>query len=360
MGVLRGLSAWKWESHLWAWIPFLQFWEAASHLPFKRQREGESEDRNPKQAESEKDSRMLCDPSALALVFLPPQGCMGIPRPPEKQHPGLRAWHYPQLDIMQGFTPQSWDTQGLWNENAQRAENYSKDPIQGVSSYFIFSTKSWKQLHKDNGTEWDGAHSMWFCSRLVKWQLRRAGHSPRRTTSPRKESRLNTGMTLTWTRQALCYSLRSRGICIPPHGSWWATPGFVRETRQILIWWAVSETDTPAQVEMEVKMQLRCLLRRKSWASLWLSGKEPTCQGRRHWFDPLSRRIPHVVEQPSPWARIIEPELWSLGAQTAEPICHNYRSACAPVPVLRNEKALWWAARTLETSSSSKTQHSQK
>ena len=223
-----------------------------------------------------------------------------------------------------------------------------------------FQQRAGSNSMRTMGTEWDGAHSTWFCSRLVKWQLRRAGHSSRQTTSPRKESWLNTGMTLTWTRQALCYSLRSRGICIPPHGSRWATPGFVRETHQILIWWAVSETDTPAQVEMEVKMQLRCLLRRKPWASLWLSGKEPTCQGRRHWFDPLSRRIPHVVEQPSPWARIIEPELWSLGAQTAEPICHNYRSACAPVPVLRNEKVLWWAARTLETSSSSKTQHSQK
>lgn len=35
----------------------------------------------------------------------------------------------------------------------------------GVSSYFISSTKSWKQFHEAMGTEADGAHSTWFCSR---------------------------------------------------------------------------------------------------------------------------------------------------------------------------------------------------
>ena len=93
-----------------------------------------------------------------------------------------------------------------------------------------FQQRAGSNSTRTTGIEWDGAHSMWFCSRLVKWQLRRPGHSPRRTKSPRKEPRLNTGMTLTWTQQVLWYSLRSRGICIPPRGSRWATPGFVRET----------------------------------------------------------------------------------------------------------------------------------
>ena len=54
----------------------------------------------------------------------------------------------------------------------------------------------------------------------------------------------------------------------------------------------------------------------------WLSGEESTCQCRRHWFDPWSRKIPHAVEQLSQ--------------------CHNYR-ACALEPHKRshcNEKSL--------------------
>ena len=31
-----------------------------------------------------------------------------------------------------------------------------------------------------------------------------------------------------------------------------------------------------------------------------LSGKESTCQGRRHWFDPKPRKILHAAEQLSP------------------------------------------------------------
>ena len=34
----------------------------------------------------------------------------------------------------------------------------------------------------------------------------------------------------------------------------------------------------------------------------WLNGKESTCQCRRHGFDPWSRKLPHAVEQLSPYA----------------------------------------------------------
>ena len=39
----------------------------------------------------------------------------------------------------------------------------------------------------------------------------------------------------------------------------------------------------------------------------WSSGSESTCQGREHWFDPLSGKIPHAGEQLSPWACALEP-----------------------------------------------------
>ena len=41
----------------------------------------------------------------------------------------------------------------------------------------------------------------------------------------------------------------------------------------------------------------------------WLSGKESTCQSWRHEFDPWPGKIPHAVEQLSPWATTIEPTL---------------------------------------------------
>ena len=40
--------------------------------------------------------------------------------------------------------------------------------------------------------------------------------------------------------------------------------------------------------------------------SWWPSGKESTCQGRRHEFEPWSRKIPHAVEQLSPCATTTE------------------------------------------------------
>ena len=55
--------------------------------------------------------------------------------------------------------------------------------------------------------------------------------------------------------------------------------------------------------------------------SWWPSGKESACQGRRHKFEPWSRKIPHAMEQLSPCARTTEAVLWSLGATATETVC---------------------------------------
>ena len=51
--------------------------------------------------------------------------------------------------------------------------------------------------------------------------------------------------------------------------------------------------------------------------SRWFSGWESTCQCRGYGFDPWSGKIPHAVEQLSPWAT------------TTEPTCCNYWSPSA-------------------------------
>ena len=48
----------------------------------------------------------------------------------------------------------------------------------------------------------------------------------------------------------------------------------------------------------------------------WLSGKEFTCQCRRHGFDPWSGKIPHAARQLSPGTTVTEPVLRARG--------HNY------------------------------------
>ena len=53
----------------------------------------------------------------------------------------------------------------------------------------------------------------------------------------------------------------------------------------------------------------------------WLSGKESTCQCRRYWLDPCSRRIPRATEQLSPCTTPIDPVLHSLGVSTTELMC---------------------------------------
>ena len=50
----------------------------------------------------------------------------------------------------------------------------------------------------------------------------------------------------------------------------------------------------------------------------WLSGKESTCQCRRHRFNPWSRKISHAVMQLSPSTTTTELVLWRLGAAASE------------------------------------------
>ena len=50
----------------------------------------------------------------------------------------------------------------------------------------------------------------------------------------------------------------------------------------------------------------------------WFSGKESTCQCRRHGFDSWPGKIPHTVKQLSPCPTTTEPVLQSRGTAAAE------------------------------------------
>ena len=69
----------------------------------------------------------------------------------------------------------------------------------------------------------------------------------------------------------------------------------------------------------------------KWWGLLWwLSGKESTCQCRKHGCDLWSGKIPRAMEQLSLWATTIEPihhHHWSPHA--LEPGLHGKRSHCS-------------------------------
>ena len=56
----------------------------------------------------------------------------------------------------------------------------------------------------------------------------------------------------------------------------------------------------------------------------WFSGKESTCQCRRHGFDPWSGMIPCAMGQPSPCIVTIELVLSSPVAAATEPMCPNH------------------------------------
>ena len=71
----------------------------------------------------------------------------------------------------------------------------------------------------------------------------------------------------------------------------------------------------------------------------WLSGEESASQCRRHGFSPWSGKIPHAMERLSPRITTTMPVLWSPGATTAEPVCHNYWSPRTLEPVLRNKRS---------------------
>ena len=95
----------------------------------------------------------------------------------------------------------------------------------------------------------------------------------------------------------------------------------------------------------------------------WLSGKESTCQCRRHRFNPWSRKISHAVEQLN--LGTTTSGLQSLGSAT-ELLCHNSQSQGAQRPRLPNKKSHHHGKpgqhnwRIAPACRATKTQHSQK
>ena len=73
----------------------------------------------------------------------------------------------------------------------------------------------------------------------------------------------------------------------------------------------------------------------------WLSGKEFTCQCRRHVFDPWSRKILHATEQLKPGSH----NYWALTLQLLKP---TRSRACA----LQQEKPPQWEAHVPQPESS--------
>ena len=74
----------------------------------------------------------------------------------------------------------------------------------------------------------------------------------------------------------------------------------------------------PAETDLERSCQDWCL--GLPW---WLSGKESACHswtiiGRRHGFDPRSRKFPQTRGQRSLSPTAVEPMLWSLGATATD------------------------------------------
>ena len=109
-------------------------------------------------------------------------------------------------------------------------------------------------------------------------------------------------------------------------GAWWATVHGVAEldtTEQLTFYqewglnlFSITTCTTNANYGVHLPQKSICRL---LW---WLSGKESTCQGRRHRFNPWSRKIPHVMEQLSPCTTTTGSVCLSLGATTTE--------ACTP------------------------------
>ena len=86
--------------------------------------------------------------------------------------------------------------------------------------------------------------------------------------------------------------------------------------------------------------------------TLWLSGKESACQCRSHGFDLWSGKIPHAMEQLSPWATTTEPVLRRPGATTTKPVCCRCRSLRALAPASQRKKPLQREACTPQLQSS--------
>ena len=84
----------------------------------------------------------------------------------------------------------------------------------------------------------------------------------------------------------------------------------------------------------------------------WRSGWESTCQCRGHGFKPWSGKIPHAVEQLSPWATATEPA-------RLEPVLRNKRGRDSERPAHRDEEWPPLAATRESPRTETKTQRSQ-
>ena len=64
----------------------------------------------------------------------------------------------------------------------------------------------------------------------------------------------------------------------------------------------------------------------------WLSGKESTCQCRRHGFNPWSGKIPHAVEKLTPCITTEPTCCNSWSPRTLGPVFHNRRCSAMRNP----------------------------
>ena len=75
----------------------------------------------------------------------------------------------------------------------------------------------------------------------------------------------------------------------------------------------------------------------KKGAPQWLSGKESTCQCRRHGFDPWSKTIPHATEQETPCATTTELHCRARKSELLSP-CATTTESPAESHALQQEK----------------------
>ena len=95
----------------------------------------------------------------------------------------------------------------------------------------------------------------------------------------------------------------------------------------------------------EMFLMTRCHLRHSLKMQIprglpwWLSGKESSCQCKRHTFNPWSGKIPHAEGQLSPGFTTVEPVSCNCWRPHAlEPVLRNKRSHGYEKPMHRNEE----------------------
>ena len=91
-----------------------------------------------------------------------------------------------------------------------------------------------------------------------------------------------------------------------------------------------------------------------------LRGKASACQCRGQGIDPWSRKIPHVLEQLSPWATTTEPVLQGLGITATEPTCPRARAPKREAPAMRSPRTPLAATRKKKALRATQIQHSQR